>query len=216
MTVGGWVAASPAPGPVTRGAAQAAARAELTKRGYHRNDPSLVERALVWFLKKLGRLLDASVNHAPGHGIGLLLIVAIMAGVVVLIVARVGGLRRSPRIDTAIFGVEETTADDHRRRAVQYADGTEWALAVREWLRAIARELEQRGLLDPRPGRTADELCHEAGTQLPAVAGDLAAATSAFDAVWYGGRPATGADEQLLRGLDSRIAGSHRNLLVTR
>ena len=89
-----------------------------------------------------------------------------------------------------------------------------WAEAIRERLRAIARELEHRGVLDPRPGRTADELCGEAGLRLPVLAGDLRAATSIFDEVWYGGRTATADDEAQLRALDERLAGSHRNLVT--
>lgn len=216
MTNGRWLVATAPPAPVTRDGAQAAARSELSKRAYHRNDPSLVERGLLWLLKKLGKLLDNSVNHAPGHAIGLLLIIAIAAGVVVLIAARVGVVRRSRHIDTAIFSLEETTARDHRERAQQFADTGEWALAVREWLRAIARELEQRGVLDPRPGRTAAELCREAGARLPALIDDLRTATSTFDAVWYGGRLATADDEHLLGGLDARVAGSHRSLAAAR
>lgn len=216
MTIGGWLVATAPPAPVTRDGAQAAARSELSKRAYHRNDPSLIERGVVWLLKKLGKLLDNSVNHAPGHSVGLLLIIAILAGVIVLIAARVGVLRRSRHIDTAIFSVEETTARDHRERAQGFADTGEWALAVREWLRAIARELEQRGVLDPRPGRTADELSREAGARLPALIDELGTATSAFDAIWYGGRPATATDEQLLRDLDATVAGSHRSLAVAR
>ena len=208
-----WLAAGP-PNPVTRGGAQAAARAELAKRGYHRNDPSLIDRGIVWLLKKLGKLLDASTRHAPGHALGLLLIIVILTAAVVLIVVRVGGVRRTAHAaDQAIFGSGETTADDHRRAAAQFAADGLWAEAIRERLRAIARELEHRGVLDPRPGRTAAELSREAGVQLPALADDLRTATSVFDEVWYGGRIATPADEELLRRLDARVAGSHRGLV---
>jgi hypothetical protein len=217
-TVGGsawsWLAAAGPPNPVTRGSAQAAARAELAKRAYHRNDPSLVDRGIDWLLKRLGRLLDASTRHAPGHALGLLLIVLVLAAVVVLIVVRVGGLRRTAHTtDQAIFGSGETTADEHRRAAAQFAAEGLWAEAVRERLRAIARELEHRGVLDPRPGRTAAELSREAAVQLPALADDLRTATSIFDEVWYGGRTATAADEESLRRLDARVAGSHRGLV---
>lgn len=212
VSTGLLVTAGSSPDPVTRTAAQAAARAELSKRAYHRGDPSLIDRGLVWLVKKFSKLLDNAAKHAPGHGIGLVLIVAIAAAVVVLVIARVGALRRSPHADQAIFGVGESTADDHRSRAEQFAKAGEWAEAIRERLRAIARELEQRGVLDPRPGRTAAELSREAGAQLPAVAQDLRTAASIFDRVWYGGRTATAADEELLRRLDSRVAGSHRGL----
>jgi uncharacterized membrane protein len=210
-----WLAAgTPSPDPVTRGGAQAAARAELAKRAYHRNDPSVVDRGLQWLLKRLGKLLDASTRHAPGHSIGLFLIIVILAAVVALIVVRVGTLRRTTRAtDQPIFGIGETTADDHRKAAAQFAADGLWAEAIRERLRAIARELEQRGVLDQRPGRTAAELSREAAVQLPALADDLRTATSVFDEVWYGGRTATAADEELLRRLDARVAGSHRGLV---
>jgi hypothetical protein len=210
----GWLAATGAPKPVTRGDAQAAARAEVAKRAYHRNDPSLVDRGLEWLLKRFGKLLAASTRHAPGHAIGLFLVLVVVAAIVVLIVVRVGGLRRTPQGgDLAIFGSGETTADDHRRAAAKFAADGLWAEAIRERLRAIARELERRGVLDPRPGRTAAELSREAAVQLPALAADLRTATSVFDEVWYGGRTATAADEELLRRLDARVAGSHRGLV---
>jgi hypothetical protein len=207
-----WAAAGSPPDPVTRTAAQAAAKAELSKRAYHRNDPSLIDRAVEWLAKKLLKLLQNATSHAPGHAIGLLLILFIAAAVVVLVIARVGALRRAPHSDLAIFGVEEMTADDHRRNADRFAKAGQWAEAIRERLRAIARELEQRGVLDPRPGRTAAELSREAGAELPALADDLRNAASIFDRVWYGGRTATAADEEVLRRLDSRVAGSHRSL----
>ena len=215
MSMWGWLAtAPPSPSPVTRGGAQAAARAELAKRAYHRNDPSLVDRGLEWLLKRLQKLLDASTSHAPGHGVGLFLIIVIVAAVVAMIVVRVGALRRTARAsDQPIFGIGETTAGDHRKAAAQFAADGLWAEAIRERLRAIARELEQRGVLDPRPGRTAAELSREAGAQLPALADDLREATFVFDEVWYGGRTAAAADEELLRRLDARVAGSHRGLV---
>ena len=211
-----WIAAGGASDPVTRDGAQTAARDEVAKRAYHRHDPSLATRALRWLWNKLGHLLEAGTRHSPGHAVGALLVVAIVAAVIVLILARVGALRRTPRADEAIFGTAETTADDHRKLARQFAASAQWAEAIREHLRAIARELEQRGVLDPRPGRTAAELCREASRELPALARDLSTATSTFESVWYGGRTATADDERLLRDLDDAIAGSHRSLAVAK
>lgn len=202
------------PPPVTRDGAAAAARDELSKRAYHRDDPSLVQRALQWLVEKLSKALDAAAGHAPGHGLGLFLIIVLALLVIGVIAFRIGPLRRSPRADESIFGDEVLTAADHRRRAEQFAAEQSWAQAIREWLRAIARELEQRGVVDPRPGRTAAELATEAGAQLPAVADDLHRATAVFDTVWYGGRTAGPDDAQLLRSLDARLAGSHRQLSV--
>jgi hypothetical protein len=212
-----WIAAGGGSSdPVTRDAAQAAARDEVAKRAYHRHDPSLAARALSWLWNKLGHLLAAGTRHSPGHAVGALLVIAIVAAVVVLILARVGALRRTPRADEAIFGTAESTADDHRKLARRFAAAGQWAEAIREHLRAIAREFEQRGVIDPRPGRTAAELCREASRELPALARDLSRATSTFEAVWYGGRTATADDERLLRDLDDAIAGSHRSLAAAK
>jgi hypothetical protein len=58
-------------------------------------------------------------------------------------------------------------------------------------MRAIVRSLEERALLDTRPGRTADEAAAEAGRTLPAHSDRLRAAARDFDDVTYGGRTAT-------------------------
>jgi Domain of unknown function (DUF4129) len=212
-----WIAAGGGTSdPVTRDGAQAAARNEVAKRAYHRHDPSLAARALSWLWDRLGRLLAAGTRHSPGHAVGALLVMAIVAAVIVLILARVGALRRTPRAGEAIFSTEETTADDHRKLARRFAADGQWAEAIREHLRAIARELEERGVIDPTPGRTAAELSREATRELPGLERDLSRATSTFESVWYGGRTATSDDERLLRDLDDAVAGSHRSLAVAK
>ena len=60
-------------------------------------------------------------------------------------------------------------------------------------------------VLDPRPGRTADEVAREAGAAVPTIAGDLRAAAEIFDEVWYGGRPATPQYDALMRQADDRV-----------
>ena len=68
-------------------------------------------------------------------------------------------------------------ADAHAARG-------EWADAVRERLRAVVRSLEERAVLDERPGRTADEAAAEAGTALPTCADDLRRSARLFDDIW--------------------------------
>jgi hypothetical protein len=99
----------------------------------------------------------------------------------------------------------DVDAAEYRRRADEHAAAGRFAEAVRERMRAIVRELEQRGVLDPRPGRTADEVAREAGAVVPAVAGVLRAAAGIFDEVWYGGRRATPHSEALMRQADDRV-----------
>jgi hypothetical protein len=205
-------AAPPTPSPITRDGARSAAQLELSKSPYHRGDPSIAQRVIRWVVKKFADALEAAARHSPGKGIGLLVIVVLVALAIVLITVRVGRVRRSARAPQPILGASVATAADHRARAENFAREGRWAEAVREWLRATTRELEQRGVIDPRPGRTAAELCAEASQELPGIADDVRRAASVFDAIWYGGRAATPDDEQLLRRVDERVAGSHRAL----
>ena len=69
-------------------------------------------------------------------------------------------------------------------------------------MRAVVRSLEERTLLDPRPGRTADEAAEEAGRSLPAHTGRLRDAARDFDGVAYGGRTATKPSYDSLAALD--------------
>jgi hypothetical protein len=201
-----------APPPITRGTEQGLARHELAKPPYHRHDPTWLDKVLSWFWNHLLDLLDRASHHAPGHGLGLALVLIVVAIGVVAIVMRVGPLRRPTTSREPVFGDTDRSALDYRRTAAEYAAAAEWALAVRERLRAIARELEERGVLDPRPGRTADELCREASTQLPALATAFRDATQIFDAIWYGGVTARAVDDELLQALDRQLTGSGRLL----
>ena len=62
-------------------------------------------------------------------------------------------------------------------------------MAVREAFRAVVRQLEERGALDHRPGRTADEAARDAGTVFESLRLDLGQAAGTFDEVAYGERP---------------------------
>ncbi len=85
----------------------------------------------------------------------------------------------------------QLTAGDYRRAAERRADAGDYAGAIIERTRAIAVELETRGVLLPRPGRTASELAAEAAVSLPDHAAGLREAARLFDDVRYGDRPGT-------------------------
>lgn len=192
--------------PVDRDAAREAAARELSKPSYHADDPSLLDRVA----NRIQRWLD-SVGHALGAGPGggtlnLLAILVVILGVAALILWRTGPLRRiSTRPAPGIELSGQLHPDEHRRRADGYAGQHRFAEAVRERMRAIVRELEVRGVLEPRPGRTADEIAREAGTLVPAIAADLRHATRIFDEVWFGGRTATAGTDAAMREADQRV-----------
>ena len=72
-------------------------------------------------------------------------------------------------------------------------------------MRALARRLDERGLLDPRAGRTADELALEATRLMPGLAGALAAGARTFDDVAYGQLPASATEAEQLHRLDQDV-----------
>jgi hypothetical protein len=212
--VAAWTA-NPPP-PITRDGARHDAQFELSKPAYHHGDPSIAQRVIRWVLHRVGDALSAAARHSPGKGVGLFVIVVLIVLMVVVVAIRVGRVRRTASVADAILGDTMRTAADHRVLAREHAARSQYADAVREWLRATTRELEERGVLDPRPGRTAAELCADASVALPGLADDLRLASSIFEKVWYGGKIATADDERTLRRLDELVAGSHRALAAPR
>lgn len=106
--------------------------------------------------------------------------------------------RRRPVTAPALFDDRPRSAAEHRAAAEAHAAQGHWNQAVQERMRAVVRALEERALLDPRPGRTADEAAAEAGRALPAHTDRLRTAARDFDDVTYGGRTAS---EDTYRGL---------------
>lgn len=197
------------PVDLSRDEAREAARRELADPAYSQDDPGLLERLLIWVEQELRELLAQAAAATPGGWQGLLVLAILIVVIAAVVRYRLGPLaRRAARSRDDLFGTAELTADDHRRAADRAAARQDWADAVRERLRAIIRDLEERDLLDPRPGRTADEAARDAGGVLPELRQDLLRAASVFDEVWYGGRPATPAMHETLRDLDSRVARS--------
>ncbi|MDT0392524.1 DUF4129 domain-containing protein [Streptomyces dubilierae] len=176
---------------VPRDPAREAARRELSKRMYHEDDPSLFQRALDAFWDWLGELLNAASTATPGGTLGLVVIVLAVVAVLAALWWRLGTPRRQPASSATLFDDRPRSAADHRAAAEAHAAQGHWNQAVQERMRALVRALEERALLDVRPGRTADEAAAEAGRALPAHTDRLRTAARDFDDVTYGGRSAT-------------------------
>ena len=104
-----------------------------------------------------------------------------------------------------LFDDRPRSAAEHRAAAEAQAAQGHWNQAVRERMRAVVRSLEERALLDVRPGRTADEAASEAGAVLPAHADRLHTAARDFDDVTYGGRSAAEGTYRRLATLDTDL-----------
>ncbi|MFD6230822.1 DUF4129 domain-containing protein [Streptomyces sp. NPDC060232] len=213
MSTGGLITRTAAflPGaetpPVTtpRAPAQEAAERELSKPMYHENDPSLVDRALRALFDWLDDLFGAASGATPGGAVGLVAVLLLVALAVAALWWRLGSPRRTTTSENALFDDGVRSAADHRTAAEAHAAAGRWTEAVQERMRAVVRSLEERTLLDPRPGRTADEAAAEAAVSLPDHAADLRAAARTFDDVTYGGRTADPDTYARLRTLDRTL-----------
>ncbi|HEU5008590.1 MAG TPA: DUF4129 domain-containing protein [Jatrophihabitantaceae bacterium] len=190
----------PVPSPVRGPDARQAVVDQLRKAEYHRDDQSFLGHAWDWLLDRL----DALFSGSPGANT-LLVLLVIVAAVVILAVVRAGVPRRTARRSSAADPLAPQPDVDHRQLALAFSARGQRAEALREWLRAAVAGVEERGVLLPRPGRTGAALAREAGPLLPDAAGDLAAAATAFDEVWFGGRAATDADVAAARSAAEAI-----------
>ena len=204
-------AAAPAGGlPVVgRRAGQRLARTELSKTIYHPQQ-SLTERAVHFVLGWLGRLFRAG-QGLPGGWWGSVALATVLVLLVMAVLARTGPVARERR-RRAGPGAAATarTARDHREAAARLAASGDYAAAICERVRAIAAELDERGVLMPRIGRTADEFAAEAARALPPHAAELLGAALLFDEVRYGRRPGTRPGYDRVTALDTRIGAGRR------
>ncbi len=183
------------------------AQDELLDPVYHQQE-SLLSRLLTWLRHLFDGLHGAAL---PPRGA---LLVA--AGVVVLVVLLAlwvaGPVRRSRRSRTepVLVSTDRRTPQQLRAAADAAAALGDFSTAVAERFRAVVRDLEDRAVLDERPGRTADEAARDAGRLLPEVAADLLRAGRLFDDVVYGGRVAARADDDGLRAVDEAVRAARR------
>ncbi|MEU6223888.1 DUF4129 domain-containing protein [Streptomyces sp. NPDC047042] len=190
---------------IPRDPAREAARRELSKRMYHENDPGLLQRAMDAFWDWLGRLFTATSTATPGGTVGLVVILLAVAAVIGALWWRLGSPRPGPTSSAVLFDDRPRSAAEHRAAAEAHAAQGHWNQAVQERMRAVVRALEERALLDIRPGRTADEAAAEAGRALPAHTDRLRTAARDFDDVTYGGRSASPQMYRRLTELDSDL-----------
>ncbi|MFF5258608.1 DUF4129 domain-containing protein [Actinomadura viridis] len=195
--------------PIGRDEAREQARRELEDPIYHRDRPSWLERFLDrlgdWLRDLTDRGIDPTAHGNGGGWVSLIVILLVLAAAIALVAWLMWGRHNTRSRRPALLEEKPTTAREHRTAAEEYAAAGDWARAIRERLRSIARDLEERAVLTPEPGRTADELAAEAGRALPGLAGDLREGVRIFDDVWYGDRPGSAEAYATMTGLDERV-----------
>jgi hypothetical protein len=188
---------------IDRDAAHHAAQSELDKAIYTKASPG--QQFYDWINELLYRLLDKTSRIPGGWFTTTVLFILLAVAVVVAVRIARRTLRTRRGGDYLLFEEAQLTAAQHRATAEGYAAEGDWAAAIRHRLRAVARQLEEAGVLNPAPGRTANELARDAGAALPHLVGELSDAATAFNDVTYGERPGTQAAYQTIADLDDHL-----------
>jgi len=175
---------------------------ELLDPAYHRQE-SLLQRALGWIADQLENMPAIGMSGTTA----LLVVVGVVAVVLVVALRVAGPVRAGARRRRAgvLHADDRRTAAELRRAADDAARAGAWSAAVADRYRAVVRDLEERALLDERPGRTAHDAARVAGAALPAHAEALLRGGDLFDAVVYGERTATADDDAAMRALDDAV-----------
>ena len=196
------------PVDIDRDAAREAAHRELSRQVYDEAQPPLAIRIIRWIVRWFTELLDRVAAATPGGWYGVVLLLGVLAVVGYAVMRRTGMVRGTAvRGDEyPLFGLATRSAAEHRRVADAAATTGDWDTAVLERFRAVIRTLEERGLIEDRPGRTADEAAMAGGAVLPTSADALARSARTFDSIAYGGRPATPEQNEQLRSLDAAVS----------
>jgi Domain of unknown function (DUF4129) len=184
-------------------AAHQAAQDELNKPIYSKD--SAREQIFDWLNEQIYRLLQKTSSLPGGWVTATVLFILLAIAVIVAyrIVRRT--LRTNRGGDHLLFETTQLTAAQHRATAEDYAVDGNWAAAIRHRLRAVARQLEETGVLNPAPGRTANELARDAGAALPHLDSELSQAAMAFNDVTYGEQPGTQSAYQMIVDLDNHL-----------
>lgn len=192
---------------IDRVAAHDAAQRELAKPIYGK--PSAARQFSDWANEVIYRLLQKAAT-IPGGWLTIMVLCVLFAVAVVVAVHVARHTMRTRRGGELFFGSAQLTAAQHRATAESYATEGDWVSAIRHRLRAVARQLEENGVLEPAPGRTANELARDAGAAMPHLSGELSQAAVAFNDVTYGERPGTPDAYRMIADLDDRLR--HRSV----
>ncbi|MCR2793780.1 DUF4129 domain-containing protein [Microbacterium sp. zg.Y625] len=169
------------------------AETELSDPAYAITEPTALDR-FAYGVEQFFRDLFAT-ELPEGWGPWLAIGVSVLIVALVVVALAIWGMPRTParsRTAADLFGeTEQRTAAQLRAAAAQHADRGEWDAAVAERFRALARALDERGVVDVAPGATVHAFARDAGAALPALAERLERAASAFDDVRYLRLPGT-------------------------
>lgn len=178
------------------------ARQELADPRYPR--ATFTDRVSEYINDLLSRIVSKAAT-VPGGWLTILVLAIVLIAAVIAAVHLTRRTMRTRDEDRLLFDGAELGAVQHRAAAEDCAARGEWEAAIRHRLRALARSLEESGVLAPTPGRTATELAHDAAAAYPGLSGELYSAAMLFNDVSYGEQPGDPDGYRLIARLDDQL-----------
>lgn len=177
--------------------------------------PTLVQRALDWFFRELGRLFDGALGGGGGYLIGYAILAAALALAAYLV------WKHLPRRRLASSEVEpalevDTTIRRSRHEWLAEAEEAErlerWDRAVHARYHALTTGLADERELPARPSTTSGE--HRAAFAARAASAERATvfdrAVERYEEVWFGGAVAEQPDSERLARADRELLAGER------
>jgi hypothetical protein len=188
------------------------AEQELTDPSYAAAEPTPIDRVAQAVGDAIAAFFEQPLTGSWGPAAAVIATVVVLA--VILGAFLVWGRpRATARVRTTaasdLFGdAAGRSADDLREDAAARAASGEWTEAVSAAVRALARGLDERGIVSIPPGATVQAFARAASARFPGEAAALARCAADFDDVRYLRRPGNRETYQRVRELDDRLARS--------
>ncbi|MBW3562665.1 MAG: DUF4129 domain-containing protein [Actinobacteria bacterium] len=182
-------------------------REVLDRPEFHQPEPGLLERLQRAALEALADILGGILTDGSADLIGWAIAVLAVVALVVLTVRFLRGTRaRGAPGDGDVTAAHRPRAPtEWLEEAKQHVRAGRLREASRCRYRALVAELERRGLIEDRPGRTVGEETGALRRRRPAVAVPFADAAEVFQRAWYGPEDPYRADLERLSHLCDRV-----------
>ncbi len=179
---------------------------ELSKPQYQAAKPTLFDQIAKAIGDWFGSLQFGDVQGPPVFGFGLIIGLVVAALVVAFVIFGVPRLNRRSSVTGVLFGDNDVrSAADMRADAAAAASRGDYATAIAELFRAIARGLSERAIVSVSPGTTARGFAAAAASAFPRFDARLLTAAVAFDEVRYLGMAGSVDAYDAIVGLESEL-----------
>ncbi len=179
---------------------------ELAKQEYQAAKPTWFDQLLGNIGEWLDSLRFGGSQGPPAFGMLVLIVVILVLLVIAFLVFGLPRLNRRSSVTGSLFGEDDArTAAQMRSAAEAAAARGDYAAAIAEMYRSIARGLAERTVLSTSPGTTAHDFATRAASVFPPRGADLAASASAFDDVRYLGGAGSREQYELVERLERAL-----------